>query len=249
MRIVEAAEVSSEDTLVEIGAGLGDLTEHLAERAGRVVALEVDRDLCEALKSRFQGHAHVEVLQEDALHWPLPDSLRGYGRPRKVVGNLPYNVGTQILLRFMRHPGEMDLMAMMFQREVAQRLVASPGTPHCGGITALLQVHWEARLALRVPPGAFHPPPRVDSALVVFRPLPAPRVDIGQWGAFHKVVKAAFGQRRKTLRNALKGLCGGDLRMTTEWLKMAGVDGEKRGETLSLAEFASLSRSLLKLRD
>jgi 16S rRNA (adenine1518-N6/adenine1519-N6)-dimethyltransferase len=242
-RIVDAGEVGSGDTVVEIGAGLGDLTMLLAGRAGHVVALELDRDLHGHLLERFEGICNVRILQEDALRWPLPDAIQSFPRPRKVVGNLPYNVGTQILLRFSRYPDEVDRMVLMFQKEVADRLAAGPDTPAYGGITLLVQVNWDVKAAFRVAPSAFHPSPKVESAVVVFTPLPAPRADVGDWRVFSQLVRAAFGQRRKTLRNALSALWPEERSGVAVLLDRAGIDGSRRGETLTLEEFARLSRA------
>lgn len=241
-RIAEETQVGSKDTVVEIGAGLGDLTEVMSAKAGRVVAMEVDHQLFQGLLGRFHDLPHVEIVLADALHWPLPDGLQAYPRPRKVVGNLPYNVGTQILMRFIRFPQEMDQMAMMFQKEVAERLIARVGTPAYGGITLMVQVDWEVKLAFKVPPSAFHPRPRVESAFVIFRPLPEPRVELGELEVFVKLVRAAFGHRRKTLRNAFKELSPGDPQWGVCLLKRAGIEASRRGETLTLEEFALLSR-------
>jgi 16S rRNA (adenine1518-N6/adenine1519-N6)-dimethyltransferase len=239
--IARAGEVGPVHTVVEIGAGRGELTAVLARRARRVVALELDRDLIPLLKERFAASSNVQVVAADALRWPLPEALVEHPRPRVLVGNLPYNVGTQILLRFAQFPGELDRMVLMFQREVAERLVAEPATPQYGGITLLLRVDWDAKLGLRVPPGAFHPAPRVESAVVVLRPLARPRAEVGDRDLFARVVRSAFGRRRKTLKNALGGLGPGLGDRSSEILDRAGIDGSRRGETLSLEEFAGLS--------
>jgi 16S rRNA (adenine1518-N6/adenine1519-N6)-dimethyltransferase len=133
-------------------------------------------------------------------------------------------------------------MAMMFQREVADRLTARVGTPAYGGITLMVQLDWEVTVAFEVPSNAFYPKPKVESAFVVLRPLPAPRVNVGDWSIFVRLVRGAFGQRRKTLRNALKPLSGGDPQWSTSFLERAGIDCTRRGETLTLEEFARLSR-------
>ena len=241
-RIVEAARLGPGDTVLEIGAGLGDLTEILASRARRVIGLEVDPELVAGLRQRLGRLPQVEIIHADALQWPLPDRLKALERPRVIVGNLPYNAATQILLRFIPFPREVDRMALMFQREVAERLVAKAGTSAYGGLTVMVQVDWDVELGLRLPPRAFHPPPKVASALVVFSPLPAPRTDVGDRGTFLGVVKAAFGQRRKTLKNALGTLKPEDPRWAASLLDRAGIEGGRRGETLSLEEFARLSR-------
>jgi 16S rRNA (adenine1518-N6/adenine1519-N6)-dimethyltransferase len=248
-RIASEAQIQCSDTVVEIGAGLGDLTELLAQRAKMVVALELDESLVEILKRRFQGNPKVKILLQDAMEWPLPGSLSGLGRPLKVIGNLPYNVATQILLRFCQFPKHLDLIAVMLQREVAQRVVAPPGSPSYGALSPFIQLCWDARIGMRLGPSAFHPPPKVVSALVVLRPLERPRVEVGNWETFRKVVRVCFDQRRKMLRNALKALDGMESVDIKGILAAAGLDGAVRGERLSLEEFARLSRSIDQWRE
>lgn len=241
-RIAETAELRTEDTVVEIGAGLGDLTALMASKVQQVVALELDPDLASRLETRFQNRADVQIIHEDALFWPLPGALQAYPRPRKVVGNLPYNVATQILLRLVRFPRDIDLMVLMLQKEVAERLVAKVGTRAYGGITLMLQVDWDVNMAFKVHPGAFHPKPKVESALVALSPLKVPRVDVGDRELYHKLIRAAFGQRRKTLKNALKGLRPEDPGWSEGLLNRAGIEGTRRGETLTLEEYAHLCK-------
>ncbi len=246
-RIVAEVAPGADETIVEIGAGLGDLTEILSEKARLVVALELDPMLVSKLTQRFGATDRVHVVHQDALAWPLPQALREYPRPRVVVGNLPYNVATRILLRFSMFPREIERMVFMFQTEVAKRLCAAPGEPSYGGLSVLVQVHWDVSLAFTVQPSAFHPPPKVESALVRFRPLPEPRVDVGEWRSFQAMVKASFGQRRKTLSNALKGFGQGDRLRIASALDRAGIDGRRRAETLSLEDFARLSRTFQEM--
>jgi 16S rRNA (adenine1518-N6/adenine1519-N6)-dimethyltransferase len=206
------------------------------------VALEVDVKLLQVLSERIGSRKNLELVRIDALHWPLPAALEAYPPPRKILGNLPYNVGTQILLRFMHYPHAIDRMVMMFQLEVAERLVSHPGSSAYGGLSLMVQVYWDVDMVMRVPPGAFRPRPRVESALVVFQPLSEPRADVGNWEYFVRVVKAAFGQRRKTLKNALKSLHPPDRSFGPRLLEEAGIEPSRRAETLELEEFARLGR-------
>lgn len=241
-RIVEAAGICERDTVMEIGAGLGDLTLHLAGKAKEVLALELDRRLLEVLERRLRDASNVRILHEDALRLALPGSLRQMDRPRKVVANLPYNVGTRILLRLASYPSEIDLMALMFQKEVAERITARVGSKAYGSLSVLLGLQWESRMLFKVAPGAFRPSPKVESALVVLTPLEKPRVDVGDQGIFEQLVRAAFSQRRKTLLNALKGCLGGDKMETGGLLSLADIQSSRRAETLSLEDFARLAR-------
>jgi 16S rRNA (adenine1518-N6/adenine1519-N6)-dimethyltransferase len=241
-KIVDLARLQRCDTAIEVGAGLGHLTQRLAAGAGRVVALEVDTRLLPLLAEKLDSRKNVELVRMDALHWPLPAALEAYPPPRKVLGNLPYNVGTRILLRFIHHPQAIDRMVMMFQLEVAERLVAHSGSAAYGGLSLMVQLHWQVDIVMRVPSNAFRPRPRVESALVVLQPLAKPRAEIGAWQAFVRVIRAAFGQRRKTLKNALKSLDPHDRSLGPGLLEAAGIEPSRRAETLDLDEFAHLSR-------
>lgn len=242
-RIADAAGICEKDTVLEIGAGLGDLTLHLAGRANEVLALELDKRLLEILEQRVGSMPNIRILHQDALRLPLPEALREMGRPRKVVANLPYNVGTRILIRLAAYPSEIDLMVLMFQKEVAQRITARVGNKAYGSLSVLLALHWDSRMAFKVAPRAFRPSPKVESALVVLTPLGKPRVDVGDQGLFEKLLRSAFSQRRKTLLNALQGLLGKDRMLVGEILRLADIQPGRRAESLSLEEFARLGRA------
>lgn len=241
-RIVDAAQICERDSVLEIGAGLGDLTLYLAKKAKEVLALELDKRLLGILEQRVRAASNIRILQQDALRFPLPEGLRQMDRPRKVVANLPYNIGTRILMRLAAYPSEIDLMVLMFQKEVAERITAPAGSKAYGSLSVLLALHWDSRMVLKVPPGAFRPSPKVESALVAFTPLESPRVDVGDQGIFQKLVRAAFAQRRKTLLNALQSLPGADKQQVQGLLRLAEIQFSRRAETLSLEEFARLGR-------
>jgi len=242
-RIADAAEICEMDSVLEIGAGLGDLTLCLAGKAKEVIALELDRRLFEILEQRLRAASNIRIVHEDALRFPLPEGLRKMARPRKVVANLPYNVGTRILIRLAAYPSEIDLMALMFQKEVAERITARVGGKSYGSLSVLLALHWDSRMVFKVPPGAFRPSPKVESALVVLTPLERARADVGDAGIFQALVRAAFSQRRKTLINALQGWLGGDKNRVARLLHSADIHPGRRAETLSLEEFARLGRA------
>lgn len=246
-RIADAAQICEKDSVLEIGAGLGDLTLHLARRAKEVLALELDKRLFEILEQRATAASNIRILHQDALRFPLPDGLKEMGRPRKVVANLPYNVGTRILMRLAAHPSEIDLMALMFQKEVAERITAQAGSKAYGSLSVLLALNWDCRMVFKVAPGAFRPSPKVESALVVLTPLERARADVGDPGIFQALVRAAFSQRRKTLLNALHGWLGGDRERVLGLLHWADVQPCRRAETLTLEEFARLGRAASKL--
>ena len=239
--IVDLLAPAASDLVVEIGPGEGALTEHLARRAGRVVALEVDRDLIDRLRRRLTS---VEVLEADARTWDYGALARPAGGRVLVAGNLPYSVGKPILQALVDARTAIDTMAVMLQLEVAERVAALPGSKTYGSLSILTQVYCDVRVALRVPPGAFRPPPKVESAVLQLRPLAEPRVEPAELRRFHAVVRAAFAQRRKTLANALAAGLGVSVEVARQAAGAAGVDPARRAETLDIKEFAALARRL-----
>ena len=239
--IVDLVAPTAADLAVEIGPGQGALTGELARRAGRVLALEVDRTLVERVRAAFPA---VEVLAADARAWDWTSLARPPGGRALVVGNLPYSVGTTILTALTRAPRAIDAMALMLQREVAERVAAAPGNKVYGSLSVHVQLHWHVELALRVPPGAFRPPPKVESAVLRLAPLSSPRVDLPDEQRFEAVVRAAFARRRKTLANALATGLGLSVGVTRDAATRAGVDPGRRAETLSIQEFAEVARRL-----
>ena len=239
--IVELVGPTAADLVVEIGPGEGALTEVLARRAGRVIALEVDPALIERLRRRLPA---VEVLEADARGWDYGALSAPAGGRVLVVGNLPYSVGKPILQALVTARTAIDRMALMLQREVAERVAAPPGGKTYGSLSVLTQLYCDVRVALRVPPGAFRPPPKVDSAVLDVRPLPAPRVNVENEPRFHTVVRAAFAQRRKMLANALAAGLGLSVDSARTAAAAAGIDPGRRAETLDIKEFAELARRL-----
>jgi len=246
-RIVDLVAPTPRDLVVEIGPGRGALTERLARVGGHVLALEIDHALAADLRERFGGWPHVEIVEADARRFP-------YGRVRDrlpersgrvlVVGNLPYSVGKPILMALVETGNAIDEMALMLQKEVAERVAASPGKKSYGALSVLTQMACETRFALSVPPGAFVPPPQVDSGVVHLRSRAAPAVVVGDLRVFSGVVRAAFSQRRKNLANAIAA----GLRMPVERARVivatAGLDPGCRAETLGLTDFARLTDAL-----
>jgi 16S rRNA (adenine1518-N6/adenine1519-N6)-dimethyltransferase len=239
--IVDLVAPTAADLVVEIGPGEGALTDELARRAGRLIALEIDRDLIDRLRRRLPG---VEIVEADARTWDYAALARPPGGRVLVVGNLPYSVGKPILQALVEARTAIDRMALMLQLEVAERVAAPPGSKTYGSLSVLTQLYCDARIALRVPPGAFRPPPKVESAVLDLRPLAAPRVDVGNEARFHAVVRAAFAQRRKTLANALAAGLGVGVGTAREAARSAGIDPARRAETLDIREFAALASRL-----
>ncbi|RBI71195.1 16S rRNA (adenine(1518)-N(6)/adenine(1519)-N(6))-dimethyltransferase [Roseovarius sp. TE539] len=236
----QAGDLTGADIL-EIGPGPGGLTRGLlAEGARRVLAVEKDRRCLPALKQIADAcPGRLEVIEADALQL---DPLAHLTPPVKVVANLPYNVGTELLVRWLTPrdwPPFWQSLTLMFQREVAERIVATPGSKAYGRLSLLAQWRSVPRIVLNLPPGAFSPPPKVSSAVVHLQALPAPRFPADH-KVLERVVAMAFNQRRKMLRAALKGLCPdiGDR------LRAAGIDPTQRAETVTLEQFCALARNV-----
>ena len=239
--IVDLVAPTASDLVLEIGPGEGALTAELARRAGRVIALEVDPVLAARLRPRFPG---VEIVEADARGWDYGTLGAPPGGRVLVVGNLPYSVGKPILMALVAARTAIDTMALMLQREVAERVAAAPGRRVYGSLSVLTQLYGDVTLALRVPPGAFRPPPKVESAVIRLDVLPSPRVAIADERRFHVVVRAAFAQRRKTLANALAAGLGQPVDVLRAAAESAGIDPSRRAETLTIVEFAELTRRL-----
>jgi 16S rRNA (adenine1518-N6/adenine1519-N6)-dimethyltransferase len=239
--IVDLLGPTPRDLVVEIGPGEGALTDLLARRAGHVIALEVDRALLDRLRRRLPA---VEALEADARGWDYGALARPEGGRVLVAGNLPYSVGKPIVAALLDARRALDVMVLMLQREVAERLAAPPGGKVYGALSVLTQAVCDVELALRVPPGAFRPPPQVESAVVRITPRAAARVPPALEPRFREVVRAAFAQRRKTLANALAAGLGRSLGVVREAATTCGVDAGRRAETLTIEEFVSLAGRL-----
>ena len=239
--IVDLLAPTASDLVVEIGPGEGALTDELARRSGRLIALEVDRALLDRLRRRLPN---VDVLEADARTWDYGMLARPPGGRVLIVGNLPYSVSKPIVAALLEARTAIDAMALMLQREVAERLAAPPGSKVYGALSVLTQVVCDVEVALRVPPGAFRPPPQVESAVVRLTPRATPRVPAAIEARFREVVKAAFSSRRKTLANALAGGLGVPLGVAREAATTSGVDPGRRAETLAIDDFVALTARL-----
>jgi len=236
-RIVASVAPAPGDNIVEIGPGLGALTGALIERAGRISAVEIDRDLAARLRERYA--ADVLALHEaDALAFDFGT----LGPELRVVGNLPYNISSPLLFHLSDCAGTLRDIHVMLQREVVARMTAAPATADYGRLTVMLQSRFAVTRLFTVPPGAFRPAPNVDSAVARLVPLGERRPCVVDEALFARVVAAAFGQRRKTLRNALAAIAG------EAALREGGVDPSARGETLSVDAFVTLANRLAALQ-
>ena len=250
-RIVEGASPDKGDRVLEIGPGMGFLTEKLAAAAGSVTAVELDETLCTILKEVFAEEEHIEILHEDALKLDFAALAertvqKGFDRPFKIVANLPYYITTPLLFYFLDHREYWSEMVIMVQKEVAERVVASPGGKDYGVLTLMTAFDADAEILLHVPASAFEPRPSVDSAVLRLVRRDAPPFAVTDKKAFRSLVKAGFGQRRKTLSNALKnsGLFP-DKTSAGSLLEKCGIDGGRRGETLSFEEYAALANAFV----
>ena len=253
--IVEAARLRADDTVLEIGPGLGALTELLLEHAGRVIAIEKDGRLYEFLRERFGRRQHLHLVHADALEFDLntlaslPDSTApSSGASFKVVANLPYSVATPVMQRLIDSPLRPPRMVFTIQREVADRLTAQPRTKDYGALTLSTQLYYEVHREHVISPRCFIPPPAVESAVVSLRLAPHPQLEPPLEAPFKKLVRAAFGQRRKMLRGVLPKAATG-VAMTSPALEAAlehiGAPPTARGEELSLAQWLLLTRELV----
>jgi len=232
-RIVAAVDPKPGERIVEIGPGLAALTGGLVERAGHIDAIEIDRDLATRLRERF-GARELTLHEGDALAF----DYGALGSDLRIVGNLPYNISSPLLFHLAAHAANLSDLTVMLQKEVVDRMTARPGTAEYGRLTVMLQAVFSIERLFTVPPGAFRPAPRVDSAVARLVPLRERAPAISDRELFARVVAAAFSQRRKTLRNALAALCD------TDGLRAAGIDPGARGETLSVADFVRLANTL-----
>ena len=251
-KIVGIAGVRDTDTVVEIGSGIGVLTAMIARTARRVVALEVDRFLVEVLRNELGGLANVEIVHTDVLEFDFSSVCTGpmtEGRKEriKVIGNVPYNLSSQIVLRLLEYRNCLDRVVLMLQREVAERLAAPPGTKDYGILSVYVALFTEPTLENKVPAGCFYPRPDVESRVLRLDVRDKPLCRVDDMDFFRHLVRSAFSKRRKTLLNSLKS---SPLPVTADQISAAlsaiGIDGVRRAETLSVHEFAALSNFLCK---
>ena len=244
-KIIGAAKLKENETVLEIGPGVGALTRKLAERVGRVIAVEIDPLLVKLLKEELKEYNNITIIQADILkhnlksllpttYYPLPTRL-------KVVANLPYYITSPILLHLLEEKEKVESMVIMVQREVGGRILAAPGGREYGLLTIAVQYHTEPCLVTYVPKASFSPQPRVEGIVLGLKVLNKPRVKVKNEDIFFKTARAAFAKRRKMLINSLSMGIGLEKKKIEALLLEAGIDPKRRAETLSLQEFAQLS--------
>jgi 16S rRNA (adenine1518-N6/adenine1519-N6)-dimethyltransferase len=239
-RIIEAASIGPDDTIVEIGPGPGRLTTLLSKVAKKVVAIELDSDLYIKLQDELAGRENVELVLGDALKYRY-DDLGSF----KVVANIPYYITTPIIFSLIAARDNLVSMTLTIQKEVAQRIVANPGTKDYGVLSLAVQYHADPEIKFIIPAGAFRPVPKVDSAVIHIHIRKTPKVIVADEALLFKIIRAGFSQRRKTLSNALKPLMP-DIK---DVLIDTGIDPGRRGETLSMDEFAILAAHIHRINE
>ena len=236
-RIIDAINPQVGDNLVEIGPGHGAITLPLLAVIKQLKVIELDRDLIEPLANRCTSVGEVIIHNADALKFDF-SSIASQDQPLRVVGNLPYNISTPILFHLLDQSALIKDMHFMLQKEVVDRMAAGPGSKTYGRLSVMLQARCQVEMLFNIGPGAFNPPPKVDSAFVRLVPYQSSPYQIEDWSVFSQVVSQAFSQRRKTLRNSLRKL------LDAEEIEASGIDPTSRAEQLSLIEFANLANNL-----
>ncbi len=241
-KVVAAAELSADDTVLEIGPGLGSLTRRLAQAAGRVIAIELDQTFLPALESVLKSYSNVQIIHGDILQFP-PSSFR-LPPSYKVVANIPYYITSAVIRHLLEAEARPSRIVLTVQREVAERMCAGPGEMSLLAVS--VQFYSAPKIAARLSAGAFYPRPEVDSAVVRLDVRPQPSVAVEEVEAFFRVVKAGFSQKRKQLRNALSGGLQMENEAVDDALARAGIDPKRRAETLTLEEWDLLTDAIGK---
>lgn len=242
-KIVAGAGIGPSDKIIEVGPGIGTLTREMASRAEALMAVEIDKNLIPILTDTLGDYENVKIVNEDIIK----ADIRGLidenldGGPVKLVANLPYYITTPIIMRFLEEDINVTDIVVMVQKEVAERMNAQPGGKDFGALSVAVQFYCDTEIVAKVPRHLFVPQPNVDSIVIALRVRPERKYRVDSEDLFFKVVKAAFGQRRKTLLNSIASMGNLSKDMVKEALEEAGIDPKRRGETLSLDEFANLS--------
>ena len=234
-KIVAGLGIKNSDTVVEIGPGRGALTERIIPQAERTHLIEFDRDLIQHWQQRAKHFDGVVVHGADVMKFDFQEIIDSAPNKIKLIGNLPYNISSPVLFHLMRYAEHIEHQVVMLQKEVVDRMAAKPGNKQYGRLSVMLQQRYQIENLFKVPPTAFFPPPKVDSAIARLTPLIEIAHPVDSQSDFEKVVKQAFNMRRKTLRNTLKGM------LSTEQIESLGINAGARAETLNVADFAALS--------
>ena len=246
--IVNALSLDDNDTVLEIGPGLGILTRHLLDTARTVIAVEIDDNVSDLLDDTFGPLAHFHLIRADILKTSLQEICSRHNTDAlKVVGNLPYSITTPVLFFLLKNKLEIETIVVTIQKEVVERIVSPPGRKEYGALSVAMQYHTIPEKIFEIPAQAFYPRPKVNSTVLRLRIRENPPVEVKDENLFFRVVRSAFGQRRKMLRNALSGTFHFSAQQCETISDHSGIDMKRRGETLSLEEFARLSDSVMRM--
>ncbi|WP_291576057.1 16S rRNA (adenine(1518)-N(6)/adenine(1519)-N(6))-dimethyltransferase RsmA [Clostridium sp. UBA4548] len=244
--IVEGADITEEDYVIEIGPGVGTLTKELLKRAKKVTSIELDERLIPILQEELKEYPNFQLVHKDALKVDY-NELIGEEKSVKIVANLPYYVTTPIIANLLNGKYNIKSITIMIQKEVAERIDAEPSTKDYGAFSLLAQYYCDTKIIRRVPPSSFIPSPKVDSIVIRLDILKKPRVQVKDEKLFFSIIRQSFNMRRKTLSNAMKNV-GLDKETLKEAFEKANIDSGRRGETLSIEEFANLANTVSELK-
>lgn len=242
-KIVSFAEIERNETVLEIGPGKGILTSILLKEAKKVIAVEIDDGIVRYLEKRFWGVKNLSLIHKDFLKYELSP----FSEKIKVIGNLPYNIGTRIIKYMISYRDKFSKMIFLLQKEVAERLVASPGVKAYGSLSIFMQLHYDIEILMNIAPESFSPPPRVNSTLVKMKPKIELTRCFDNPELFYRIVKLAFSHRRKKIKNNLKPLSIGHNELK-KVCQEAGIDLEQRGETLGIEEYLKLTQGIEEIK-
>ena len=250
-KIVSAAGITKDDCVLEIGPGIGTMTQYLAESAGQVIAVEIDTNLLPILADTLKDYSNVKVINQDILKVDINELVKEYnnGRPIKVVANLPYYITTPIIMGLFENQVPVDSITIMVQKEVADRMQVGPGTKDYGALSLAVQYYAKPKIVANVPPNCFMPRPKVGSAVIRLERYEKPPVEVKDEKLMFRIIRASFNQRRKTLVNGLKN--SQEIPFSKEQIEqalgMCGLSLSVRGEALTLAQFAQLANAFTEI--
>lgn len=245
-KIVDAAEISAEDIVFEIGTGVGTLTYELAQKAKKVVAIEIDKNLIPILEETLAEFDNVTIINQDILKTDIEALVREHaaGNTIKVVANLPYYITTPIIMQFLESNVHVASFVLMIQKEVADRIAAKPSTKDYGSLTVAIQYYADSKIVTKAPKTAFYPQPAVDSSVIRLSSRESRPIAVSDEKLFFKVTRGSFSKRRKTILNALSTYEDFNKEIIAKALEIAEIDPKRRGETLTIEEFASLTNAV-----
>jgi 16S rRNA (adenine1518-N6/adenine1519-N6)-dimethyltransferase len=250
-KIIGILDIRCDDVVIEIGAGIGIMTEEIARYAGRVIAIEIDPYMVKILRERLKDYLNVEIVHADILAFDFSSAIHSLTNKKvKVIGNIPYYISSQILFRLIDYRSDISCMILMFQKELADRLTAGPGTKKYGIPSVIVGMYTICTREMIIPAVCFYPAPKIISAVLKMVVRDTSQIDLNDHKLFFKIVRIAFSKRRKTLLNNLKSLTrqGYNEKDINQALQISGIDGSRRGETLSAVELGTLSNAFFLVK-